>query len=122
MELITLDQGMLVSGIILASTFILIFTETLHGFHRVKVAMLGAAVMLVVGQQYGFYSPEEAFHAVDWNVVFLLGSMMAVVAIMINSGGFEVLAANIGKIAKGRQFMLLALLGTAVTVLSLIHI
>ena len=92
MELITLDQGMLVSGIILASTFILIFTETLHGFHRVKVAMLGAAVMLVAGQQYGFYSPEEAFHAVDWNVVFLLGSMMAVVAIMINSGGGSIVA------------------------------
>ena len=120
METIILDQGMLVSGVILAVTFILIFTETLHGFHRVKVAMLGAAVMLVVGQSYGFYSPEAAFEAVDWNVVFLLGSMMAVVAIMINTGGFEVLAANIGKIAKGRQFMLLALLGTAVTVISLL--
>jgi len=120
METIAMDQGMLVSGIILAASFILIFTETLHGFHRVKVAMAGAAVMLVVGQAYGFYSPEEAFEAVDWNVVFLLGSMMAVVSIMINTGGFEVLAANIGKIAKGRQFMLLALLGTAVTVISLL--
>ena len=120
METIVMDQGMLVSGIILAASFILIFTETLHGFHRVKVAMTGAAVMLVVGQSYGFYSPEAAFEAVDWNVVFLLGSMMAVVAIMINTGGFEVLAANIGRIAKGRQFLLLALLGTAVTVISLL--
>ena len=120
METLVMNQGMLVSGIILAASFILIFTETVHGFHRVKVAMAGAAVMLIVGQYYGFYSPEQAFEAVDWNVVFLLGSMMAVVAIMINSGGFEVLAANIGKIAKGRQFMLLALLGTAVTVISLL--
>ena len=120
METIVMNQGMLVSGIILAASFILIFTETLHGFHRVKVAMAGAAVMLVVGQMYGFYSPEEAFEAVDWNVVFLLGSMMAVVAIMVNTGGFEVLAANIGRIAKGRQFLLLALLGTAVTVISLL--
>ena len=108
------------SAVILVLSFVAIFTETVHGFHRVKVAMAGAAVMLVVGQSYGFYSPEAAFEAVDWNVVFLLGSMMAVVAIMINSGGFEVLAANIGKIAKGRQFMLLALLGTAVTVISLL--
>ena len=115
-----MDQGMLVSGIILAASFILIFTETLHGFHRVKVAMAGAAVMLVVGQSYGFYSPEAAFEAVDWNVVFLLGAMMAVVSIMINTGGFEVLAGNIGKIAKGRQYLLLALLGTAVTVISLL--
>ena len=38
----------------------------------------------------------------DWNVVFLLGAMMAVVSIMINTGGFEVLAGNIGIIAKGR--------------------
>ena len=120
MEEIVMSQGMLVSGIILAASFILIFTETLHGFHRVKVAMTGAAVMLVVGQAYGFYSPEGAFEAVDWNVVFLLGSMMAVVAIMVNTGGFEVLAANIGRIAKGRQFLLLALLGTAVTVISLL--
>ena len=92
MHTIVMDQGMLVSGIILAASFILIFTETLHGFHRVKVAMAGAAVMLVVGQYYGFYSPEAAFEAVDWNVVFLLGAMMAVVSIMINTGGFEVLA------------------------------
>ena len=120
METIVMNQGMLVSGIILAACFIFIFSETLLGFHRVKVAMAGAAVMLVVGQSYGFYSPEEAFEAVDWNVVFLLGSMMAVVAIMVNTGGFEVLAANIGRIAKGRQFLLLALLGTAVTVISLL--
>ena len=53
METIVMNQGMLVSGIILAASFILIFTETLHGFHRVKVAMAGAAVMLVVGQSYG---------------------------------------------------------------------
>ncbi|GIS87042.1 MAG: hypothetical protein CM1200mP17_16100 [Woeseia sp.] len=67
-----MNQGMLVSGIILAISFIGIFTETLHGFHRVKVAMLGAGVMVVVGQIYGFYTPDCAFQAVDWNVVFLL--------------------------------------------------
>ena len=82
--------------------------------------MACSACMLVVLHSYGFYSPEQAFEAVDWNVVFLLGSMMAVVAIMVNTGGFEVLAANIGRIAKGRQFLLLALLGTAVTVISLL--
>ena len=120
MHLIEMNEGMMASGIILALSFIGIFTETLHGFSRVKVAMLGAAVMLVVGQSYGFYSPEGAFEAVDWNVVFLLGAMMAIVSIMINSGGFEVLATNIGKVAKGRQFMLLAMLGTAVTVISLL--
>jgi len=119
-HLIEMNQGMMVSGVILALSFIGIFTETLHGFSRVKVAMLGALVMLVVGQSYGFYNPEQAFEAVDWNVVFLLAAMMSIVAIMIKTGGFEVLATKIGQIAKGRQFLLLAMLGTAVTVISLL--
>jgi len=119
-HLIEMNQGMMVSGIILALSFIGIFTETIHGFSRVKVAMLGALVMLVVGQSYGFYNPEQAFEAVDWNVVFLLAAMMSIVAIMIKTGGFEVLATKIGQIAKGRQFLLLAMLGTAVTVISLL--
>lgn len=119
-HLIEMNQGMLVSGIILALSFIGIFTETIHGFSRVKVAMLGALVMLVVGQSYGFYSPDKAFEAVDWNVVFLLAAMMAIVAMMIKTGGFEVLASRIGKFARGRQFLLLAMLGTAVTVISLL--
>ena len=42
-----MNEGMLISGIILAISFIGIFTETLHGFHRVKVAMLGAGTMVV---------------------------------------------------------------------------
>ena len=119
-HLIEMNEGMMVSGIILALSFIGIFTETLHGFSRVKVAMLGALTMLVVGQSYGFYNPEQAFEAVDWNVVFLLAAMMSIVAIMIKTGGFEVLATKIGQIAKGRQFLLLAMLGTAVTVISLL--
>jgi len=119
-HLIEMSEGMMVSGIILGLSFIGIFTETIHGFSRVKVAMLGALVMLVVGQSYGFYNPEQAFEAVDWNVVFLLAAMMSIVAIMIKTGGFEVLATKIGQIAKGRQFLLLAMIGTAVTVISLL--
>jgi Na+/H+ antiporter NhaD/arsenite permease-like protein len=120
MEAIILDQGMIVSGIVLAVSFIFIFTETVHGFHRSKVAMAGAGVMILVGQYYGFYTPDEAFQAIDWNVIFLLASMMAIVSIMITSGGFERLAAQIGKFAKGRQFLLMAIMGTAVTLLSLL--
>ena len=120
MEIIVLDQGMLVSGMVLVISFILIFTETLHGYHRSKVAMAGAGVMILVGQYYGFYSPDEAFEAIDWNVIFLLACMMAIVAIMISSGGFERLAAQIGKFARGRQFLLMAIMGTAVTFLSLL--
>lgn len=120
MEPIYLNEGMIVSGIVLAISFILIFTETLHGFHRSKVAMAGAGAMILVGQYYDFYSPDKAFEAIDWNVIFLLASMMAIVAIMVSTGGFERLAAQIGRFAKGRQFLLMVIMGTAVTLLSLL--
>ncbi len=118
-ETLVMNDAMMVSGIILALTFIGIFTETLHGFHRTKFAMLGAIMMIVAGQYYGFYDSKLAVRAVDWNVVFLLGCMMAIISIMIPTGGFEAMANFMARVSKGRQFMLLALLGTAVTVLSL---
>ena len=86
------DQAMLVSAIILALTFIGIFTEHLHGFERSKAATAGAVAMIIAGQVYGFYAPVQAVAAVDWNVVFLLAAMMTFVTIMIPTGGFNVLA------------------------------
>lgn len=119
-ETLTWNNEMMVSAIILVATFIGIFTEGVHGFHRTKFAMGGAALMVLFGQVYGFYSPELAIEAIDWNVVFLLGGMMTIVAIMIPTGGFQSLAYRIADLSKGRLFMLLAMLGTAVTVISLL--
>ena len=56
----------------------------------------------------------------DWNVVFLLGAMMTVIAMMIPTGGFDMLAYRIANFSKGRLYLLLALIGTCVTVLSLL--
>jgi Na+/H+ antiporter NhaD/arsenite permease-like protein len=119
-ETLVMNEGMMVSGIVLAFTFIGIFTEHVHGFHRAKFAMMGAMLMIVVGQYYGFYDSARAVASVDWNVVFLLGCMMAIVSIMIPTGGFEAMANYMAKISKGQQYKLLVLLGTAVTVLSLL--
>ena len=115
-----MNKAMTASAVILAITFGGIFTEHIHGFHRAKFAMLGAILMIIVGQHYGFYDTVLAVKAVDWNVVFLLGCMMAVVSIMIPTGGFDVLANYLARISGGRQFILLVLLGSAVTVLSLL--
>ena len=114
------DTPMMVSAIILVITFAGIFTEELHHIHRTKVAMLGAAAMVVIGQYFGFYNPESAIHAIDWNVVFLLGAMMTIVAIMIPTGGFQALAYWIAKVCGKNLFLLLAVMGTAVTVISLL--
>ena len=120
METLAWDTPMSVSAVILFATFGGIFSEGVHHIHRTKVAMLGAAVMVFSGQAFGFYSPEQAIDAIDWNVVFLLGSMMVIIAIMIPTGGFQAIAFWIARVSGGRQFVLLALLGTAVTALSLV--
>jgi Na+/H+ antiporter NhaD/arsenite permease-like protein len=91
-----------------------------HGFHRTKFAMGGAGLMILVGQYFGFYSPKLAVESIDWNVVFLLGGMMTIVAIMIPTGGFQRLAYRIAELSRGRLFLLLAMLGSAVTVISLL--
>ncbi|MEQ8955689.1 MAG: SLC13 family permease, partial [Gammaproteobacteria bacterium] len=111
---------MAISGLILVVTFVCIFTEGIHGVHRVKVAMIGAAVMMLAGDIFGFYDPELAVEAIDWNVVFLLGGMMTIVAIMIPTGGFQQLAYAIAEYSKGRLFLLLVLMGSLVTGLSLL--
>ena len=120
METLTFNTEMLISGIVLAVTFIAIFTEQLHGFERSKVAAAGAVAMIVIGQIFGFYTPEQAVEAVDWNVIFLLAAMMTIVSIMIPTGGFKWMAYKIAAMSRGRLYLMLVLLGTAVTVLSLL--
>jgi Na+/H+ antiporter NhaD/arsenite permease-like protein len=119
-ETLVWNTPMAVSAVILIATFIGIFTEGVHGFHRTKFAMGGAALMVLFGQYFGFYSPQLAVEAIDWNVVFLLGGMMTIVAIMIPTGGFQALAYRIADLSRGRLFLLMVMLGTAVTVISLL--
>ncbi|MCG6939527.1 MAG: arsenic transporter [Gammaproteobacteria bacterium] len=119
-ETLVWNNQMAVSAIILVATFIGIFTEGVHGFHRTKFAMGGAALMIIFGQIFDFYSPALAVESIDWNVVFLLGGMMTIVAIMIPTGGFQNLAYRIADYSRGRLFLLMVLLGTAVTAISLL--
>lgn len=119
MENYVFTTPMMWSAIIMVITFIGIFTEGLHGFHRTKFAMLGAIAMIGVGQIYGFYSPTQAIEAIDWNVVFLLGAMMTIVSVMIPTGGFEMVAYKVAFWSKGNLFGLMVLMGTAVAVISL---
>ena len=120
METLVFNTEMMVSGIILFVTFTAIFTEQLHGIERSKVAMVGALSMIIIGQIFGFYSPEAAIEAIDWNVIFLLAGMMTIVSVMIPTGGFDWMAYKIAALSKGRQFFMLVLLGTAITLLSLL--
>ena len=120
MQHIELTNEMILSGVILVATFVGIFTENFHGFARTKFAMLGAGVMLILGQYYGFYTADQAVEAVDWNVVFLLGCMMTIVSIMIPTGGFNALASTLARLSGGKPYLVLVYLGTAVTLISLL--
>jgi Na+/H+ antiporter NhaD/arsenite permease-like protein len=53
-------------------------------------------------------------------VVFLLAIMMLIVSIMISTGGFDHLAQYLARVSGGSQLKLLILLGTVVTVISLL--
>lgn len=119
-ESLVLTDAMIVSATILVATFLGIFSEHVHGMERAKFATAGAAAMVIAGQIYGFYSPELAIAAVDWNVIFLLGSMMMIISIMLPTGGFEVLAYKIAALSRGRLYLLLILLGCIVAVVSLL--
>ena len=118
--MVELTNPMMVSAVILGLTFLGIFTEQFHGIERAKFAMAGAGAIIVAGQYFGFYSPELALEAIDWNVVFLLAIMMLIVSIMISTGGFDHLAQYLARLSGGSQLKLLILLGTVVTVISLL--
>lgn len=118
-EQLILNTPMIVSAIVLLATFVMLFTEHFHHIHRTTIAMVGAAVMVLVGQVFGFYNPVLALKAVDWNVVLLLAAMMTVVAIMVPTGGFQAVAYWIARFSRGQIFVLLLVMSTAISVMSM---
>jgi Na+/H+ antiporter NhaD/arsenite permease-like protein len=94
------------------ATAIFIFAYALivsEKIHKTIIALFGAVVMIVLG----IVTQEDAFNSlelgVDWNVIFLLISMMVIINIMKPTGAFEYLAIKSAKIAKGRPVMILAI-------------
>ncbi|HVN95652.1 MAG TPA: ArsB/NhaD family transporter [Syntrophorhabdaceae bacterium] len=86
--------------------------------HKTIIALFGAALLIVLG----IVTQEEAFSSVDigidWNVMFLLISMMVIINIMKPTGAFEYLAIKSAKIAKGRPFLILAIFASVTAVVS----
>ncbi|MFT5698991.1 MAG: Na+/H+ antiporter NhaD/arsenite permease-like protein [Desulforhopalus sp.] len=77
--------------------------------HKTKVALFAAALTLISK----VLLQDEAFLdldlGVDWNVIFLLISMMIIINIMTKTGVFQYVAIKCAKIAKGEPFRLMAL-------------
>jgi Na+/H+ antiporter NhaD/arsenite permease-like protein len=107
--------------IVFLCVYALIAFEVLH---RTLAAFLGAALLLLITHTLGTFDEgfriitwEQALHAVDWNVIFLLMGMMVIVGVLKVSGVFQWLAYKSFEIARGRIFFLAAALCvvTAVT-------
>jgi Na+/H+ antiporter NhaD/arsenite permease-like protein len=77
--------------------------------HKTKVAMFGAALVLICK----ILLQHEAFHdielGVDWNVIFLLISMMIIINVMTKTGVFQYVAIKSAKMAKGEPFKIMAI-------------
>ncbi len=100
----------LAAAIFIAS-YIIIATDKID---RTIVAMVGAALMLIVG----LVEQVDAFNYIDLKVILLLAGMMIVVNIVKRSGLFEWLAISTAKLTGGRPLLLLITLSFVTAVVS----
>ncbi|GLR81469.1 hypothetical protein HUE56_25345 (plasmid) [Azospirillum oryzae] len=102
-------------GLLLAALFATLIAET---FHKTLAAGAVVAVMLMVSAATPLHIMDfdTAVRAVDWNVIFLLGSMMAIVSVLIGTRVFDWLNARMVAWARGRSKLLAntAIVATAV--------
>jgi Na+/H+ antiporter NhaD/arsenite permease-like protein len=86
--------------------------------HKTVVALVGASVLLVLK----VVEQHEAFHVeelgVDWNVIWLLISMMIIINLMKPTGVFEYIAIKSAKWGKGDPFRIMAIFAVVTAVLS----
>lgn len=112
----SLDSNMLIAAGVLIAAYLLIFTEVIH---RTSAAILGAVFMVMIGMAFGFYSQEEALHAIDANTILLLAAMMMLVAMLRPTGAFEYTAIVIARFCAHDPRLLLVYLSLAVSVISM---
>ena len=121
-QLQTLVQahGVVVSAAILLTAYVFIALEKIP---KVTIALLGAAITIILGLVSqtkavdGVINPHYFINFVDFNVIFLLVSMMIIVSIATRSGMFNWIANELLRFTKGHPKLVLLTLGvfTAVT-------
>jgi Na+/H+ antiporter NhaD/arsenite permease-like protein len=97
---------------------VLIILESFHKTNKMVIALCGAAVVLisqVVTQRDAFNT--EAL-GIDWNVIFLLMSMMIIVNIMKSSGLLEYIAIKSIKLARGEPFLIMVIFAVLTALVS----
>lgn len=93
--------------VVFLAAYVLLATEKVH---RTKVALGGAAVMLLIrvtDADHAFFSTTTG---VEWNVIFLLLGMMIIVSVLRRTGVFEFVAIWAAKRTRGRPYPLMVML------------
>jgi len=94
--------SMWIAGVIFLLTYALIVSEKIH---RTISALLGGLAMIL------FVIPQEnAFHSIDWNVIFLLAGMMVIANVLKETGLFQWIALQAVRLGKGDPFKVLVIL------------
>ena len=102
---------MWLAGGIFVITYALIVTERVP---RTISALLGGVTMILLG----VLSQEEAFQAIDWNVIFLLAGMMVIANVLQETGLFQWIAIQSVKLGRGDPFRILIILSAVIAVSS----
>ncbi len=110
-----MDTAFWTASIIFILAYAIIVSEKVH---KTIVAIFGASLMLILH----ILEQHEAFHieelGVDWNVIFLLMSMMIIINLMRPTGIFEYIAIKSAKIGKGEPFRIMIIFSIIIAVLS----
>ena len=110
-----------ISGLILLIAYIFIALEKVP---KVTIALIGAGLTLILGLVSqgkildGTINPHYFANFVDFNVIFLLVSMMILVLITTKSGVFTWIANELLKLTKGSPIKILFALGLFTAVVS----
>jgi Na+/H+ antiporter NhaD/arsenite permease-like protein len=101
----------LLAGGIFLVAYALIASER---FDRTLVALLGGLLVIAIG----IIDQEEAFAAIDFNVIFLLAGMMVLAGGLAKTGFFEFVAGHAIHLSRGQPFRLLLILSLLTAVLA----
>jgi Na+/H+ antiporter NhaD/arsenite permease-like protein len=78
--------------------------------HRTKIALLGAAIVVLFVGEYG---QDQAIESVDFNTIGLLAGMMILVYLTQQTGIYDYIAIRAGQLSRGKPLLVvLSLAGT----------
>lgn len=103
------DTG--VAAAIFVVTYVIIVSERVH---KTAAALAGAVIMIA----FRVLDQEEAFGAIDFNVIFLLAGMMMIVNVLGKTGIFQWLAIRSAKLGQGHPLRILIILSLVTAVAS----